>query len=324
MSHAKGTKGEELFALQVGGRFVSWTLYRVFTRIESETRKEREVRHRRVVLSFLIYRSRHLILLQPNGGIILHEIEVHLVPQQLPDIIDLVLYHRRPLQAQTEAAHPQVLGHAHGRQHLRPKHAAIPDLDPLLQAHVKAKDLERGLGVRVIGRLEAQAMNPHFRVKDLHEADEVAEREAEVCDHALDLVELGQVGGVDALVAEDAVDGEVARRTRVGGEAVQHVYRGGGRVGAEDEPEGFLLAPGVAVADGAEGAGLVDRVDVGPVFFVVEDRVAVLGVWVRAGLVGLGGVGDEEGVLHVASWVLLRDEEGVEVPEASFDESGRC
>ena len=43
---------------------------------------------------------------------------------------------------------------------------------------------------------------------------------------------------------------------------------------------------------------------------------------VCAGLVGFGRVGDEEGVLHVAGGVLLRDEEGVEVPEAGVDEAG--
>ena len=92
--------------------------------------------------------------------------------------------------------------------------------------------------------------------------------------------------GVDALVAEDAVDGEVARGARVGGQAVQHVDRGGGGVGAQDEAEGFFLAPGVPVADGAEGAALVDGADVVPVFFVVEVLFAVGGVRVRAWLVG--------------------------------------
>ena len=38
-----------------------------------------------------------------------------------------------------------------------------------------------------------------------------------------------------------------------------------------------------------------------------------------AGFVGVGRIGDEEGVLLVAGGVLLGDEEGVEIPEAGFD-----
>jgi hypothetical protein len=38
-------------------------------------------------------------------------------------------------------------------------------------------------------------------------------------------------------------------------------------------------------------------------------------------LVGVRRIGDVEGVLEVAGGVLLGDEEGVEVPEASFDET---
>ncbi len=42
-----------------------------------------------------------------------------------------------------------------------------------------------------------------------------------------------------------------------------------------------------------------------------------LGVF--AGLVGVGWVGDEEGILLVAGGMLLGDEEGVEVPEAGLN-----
>ena len=208
------------------------------------------------------------------------------MPQQLPDIVDLVLDHGRPLQAETKPADAQVLGHAHGCQHLRPEHAAVANLNPLLEPSVETKDLERGLSVGVIRRLEAQPMDPHLRIKDLHEANQVAEREAKVSNDALDLVELGEMRGVDGLVAEDAVDGEVARGPRVGGELVEHVDGGGGRVGAEDEAEGLFLAPGVAVADGAELAVLVDVADVVPVFFVVEGGLVFFGFWVGARLVG--------------------------------------
>ena len=38
-----------------------------------------------------------------------------------------------------------VFGEAHGLEHLRTEHAAVADLDPLLQLGVEGKDLERGL-----------------------------------------------------------------------------------------------------------------------------------------------------------------------------------
>lgn len=47
--------------------------------------------------------------------------------------------------------------------------------------------------------------------------------------------------------------------------------------------------------------------------------MGVCGVFTR--FVGVGRVGDKEGVLLVAGGVLLRNEKGVEVPEAGFDVS---
>lgn len=82
---------------------------------------------------------------------------------------------------------------------------------------MEAENLHARLRVGIVRGLEAQLVDAHLGEEDLHEADEPAEGEAEVGDDALDLVELGQMGGVDGLVAEDAVDGEVARRPRVGG-----------------------------------------------------------------------------------------------------------
>lgn len=101
---------------------------------------------------------------------------------------------------------------------------------------VVAEHLHAGLGVGVIGRLEAQLGDawgqreelggplgsplppprwpPHTQLaEELPEgAHEVAEGEAAVSHHPLHLVELGQVGGIQALVAENPVDGEVFHR----------------------------------------------------------------------------------------------------------------
>ena len=85
------------------------------------------------------------------------------------------------------------------------------------------EDLHTGFSVGVVGRLEAQLVDTHLGEEDFHESDQSAQRESEVCNHTLDLVEFSQVGCVNGLVAEDTIDGEEACRARVGGEFVQHV-----------------------------------------------------------------------------------------------------
>jgi hypothetical protein len=73
-----------------------------------------------------------------------------------------------------------------------------------------SEDFHRRLSVRVVSGFEAQARDTHAGEEVLEEALEAAERQTKVCDDAFDLVELGEMGGVDGFVAEDAVDGEVA------------------------------------------------------------------------------------------------------------------
>lgn len=86
-------------------------------------------------------------------------------------------------------------------------------------------------------------------------------------------------------------------------------------MGAEDEAEGFVFLPWVAVAERAEFTFLVDFAHVVP---VLGEGLAGL---VVARLVGDGGVGDVEGVLEITGGVLLRDEKGIKVPEARFNET---
>jgi hypothetical protein len=86
-------------------------------------------------------------------------------------------------------------------------------------------------------------------------------------------------------------------------------------VGAEDEAEGFVFLPWVAVAERAEFAFLVDFAHVIP---VLGESLAGL---VVTGLVGDGRVGNIEGVLEITGGVLLRDEKGVKIPEARFNET---
>ena len=88
---------------------------------------------------------------------------------------------------------------------------------------MEAKDLHARFRVGVVGRLETQAVDAHFGEEDFHEADEPSQGQAVVCYDTFDLVEFSQMCSVDAFVAEDAVDGEVARWTRVCGEFVEHI-----------------------------------------------------------------------------------------------------
>ena len=145
------------------------------------------------------------------------------MPQQLPNIPHTILDHRRPLQTQPPAINPHILRQPHRLQHLGSKHAAVANLDPLVQSFVEAEDLHTRFRIRVIGGLEAQVVDAHFREEDFHEADESAQGQAVIRNDSFDLVEFGEVRGVDALVAEDAVYGEVARRAGIGGEFVEDV-----------------------------------------------------------------------------------------------------
>lgn len=94
----------------------------------------------------------------------------------------------------------------------------------LLEALVVREDLHGWLGVRVGGGLEFQLFDPQLLEEFVEHPDEVAQAEVPVGDDALDLVELCQVGGVQRLVAEDAVDGEVLLRLKfaLAGQLVQH------------------------------------------------------------------------------------------------------
>lgn len=112
-------------------------------------------------------------------------------------------------------------------------------------------------------------MDPHFREEDLHETDQIAQREIEIRDDAFDLVELCEMCCVDRLVAEDTVDREVASGTGVGGEFVEHVGRDGGCVCSEDKLEGLFLPEGVTVADGAIFPVFVDVFDGVPISLVI-------------------------------------------------------
>ena len=81
---------------------------------------------------------------------------------------------------------------------------------------VVTEDFHRGFGVGVIGWFEAEVGNAEFGEEAFEESHQAAESEVVISNDTFDLVEFCKMSGVDGLVAEDAVDGEVAARARVG------------------------------------------------------------------------------------------------------------
>ena len=76
----------------------------------------------------------------------------------------------------------------------------------------------------------------------------MAQVEVAVCHHALDLVELSQVGGVQRLIAEHTVNGEVLGRCKaILGKFVQHACADGRCVCAHYVALSFLQLPVVLV-----------------------------------------------------------------------------
>ena len=74
--------------------------------------------------------------------------------EELMDVVDSVLDHRRALEGQAPRDRGDVLVEAHRLKHLGPEHAAVADFHPALHARVVAENLHAGLGVRVVGWLE--------------------------------------------------------------------------------------------------------------------------------------------------------------------------
>lgn len=53
--------------------------------------------------------------------------------KEVPDIVNSILDHGGPLQAQAPSNHIHISRQAHGLEHFRPKHAAVAHLYPLAQ-----------------------------------------------------------------------------------------------------------------------------------------------------------------------------------------------
>jgi hypothetical protein len=158
----------------------------------------------------LLEASSDHLLIKAHSWLFPNPAQINLVSQQLPNVVNPILHHRGALKTQPETINAHILWQTHGLQHLRAEHATVTNLDPPVESLVLSENLHRRLGVRVVGGFEAQARDTHTAEEVFEEALQTAERETEICNDTFDLVELGEMGGVDGFVAEDAVDGEVA------------------------------------------------------------------------------------------------------------------
>ena len=113
-------------------------------------------------------------------GILLHHVKIDFVADKVPDVVDTVLDHSRPLQTQAPGDHINVLGEPHGEQHLGSEHPGVADLHPLGQALVVAEYLHAGLRVRVVGGLEPELLYPELSEELIQDPDEVTQGQAPV------------------------------------------------------------------------------------------------------------------------------------------------
>ena len=140
--------------------------------------------------------------------------QVDFVTAQGADVVNSAQDHGGSLQAQPPRDAPDVFGQSHGQQHLGAEHPRISNLHPLFQARMEAEDFQRRLSVRVVGRLEAQLVHAQLFEELAQGSHQVAQGEPPVGDEALDLVELRQMGCVQRLVSEHAVDAEVSVKVK--------------------------------------------------------------------------------------------------------------
>ena len=91
---------------------------------------------------------------------------------------------RAPLEAEAPGDDVDVLGEAHGAQHLGAEHAGVAHLHPLAQLLAVGEDLHRRLRVGVEGRLEAQLGQAQATEEQVQRAYQVTQRQAPVAHHA--------------------------------------------------------------------------------------------------------------------------------------------
>ena len=154
------------------------------------------------------------LLDEATDRVCLDHVEIHLMPKEITNVVDLVENHSGPFQRQAPGNAAHVFGEAHWPEHLRAEHARVADFHVFVEPFVPVEDLHRGLRVRVVGRLKADVSQPQLQEKRLDHAHQIPQIQVAVHDQPFDLMELRQVSGVERLVAEYAVDREELLRLK--------------------------------------------------------------------------------------------------------------
>ena len=167
-----------------------------------------------------------LSALEHTNGCILRQTHIHLVAEQISNVVDAILDHGWSFQRQSPGNDAHVLRQTHGRQHLRLEHARVSNLRPLLEIRVVSEDLHGGFRVGVEGGLEAQLGDAIFFEKGFDGSNEISKAQVLVRHQSLDLVKFAEMRGVHGFVAEDSIDGKVSLRGESAflvGELVKHL-----------------------------------------------------------------------------------------------------
>mmetsp|Transcript_1412 Transcript_1412/g.3779 ORF Transcript_1412/g.3779 Transcript_1412/m.3779 type:complete len:217 (-) Transcript_1412:673-1323(-) len=176
---------------------------------------------------------------------------------------------------------------------------------------METENLHRGLGVGIESWLEAQVCDTLSSKELLQHADEVAQTQTSICNETFNLMKLSKMSGVECFVAEYAIDGETfpghedASFFVVFRKEFQHPRGDGRGVRSKNGLARLVLAPGVVPARGPVPSVLVHFLN----------TLQVISGNVLRSCRRLY----EESVMRIARWVLLRLEEGIEVPEGTFD-----
>jgi len=131
------------------------------------------------------------------------------VAEEISDVIDAVVYHSWALEGKTPGNNTNILGKTHRTEHFWSEDTGVSDFDPTLKLRVETKDLERGLSVGVVSRLELHLLNANLGVEFLHDTKKVAQANISVSDETLNLMELSKMSSIKSLVSKDTINREV-------------------------------------------------------------------------------------------------------------------
>lgn len=174
--------------------------------------------------------------------------------EQVTDVAQLLLDHGWPLKTETPSDNIHILRETHGSEHLGAEDTRVSEFDPLLEVRMIAEDLERGLGVRVVGRLELDIGDTNLIEEDLDNTYQVTEANILVGNETFALMELSKMSGIKSLVTEDTIDREMLDRLELLllSQVIKHLRTNGGGVSTQQILRCLLFLPLSLVTLGSE------------------------------------------------------------------------